>query len=249
MDSSPEAIRSISHDLRNLLTAVRGHADLALRGLSAEDPAREDVAHVVVVTAAVFELVDQLDGLDQSETLIAVNLDASVAAMRRLLDALLPSDIEMHLAPDSQGIYVSISKLRIERIVLNLAFNARDAMADGGKLSITTRRASDAAAQIVVADTGGGFTAEALEHLFETGFTTKRDTGGSGTGLSALARFVDGAGGSIDVDSVQGAGSTITVTLPIAEPDDFSAAAAPEPADTAEAEATPEPADTADADT
>jgi signal transduction histidine kinase len=218
MELGPEALRSISHDMRNLLTAVRGHAELALRGLSPEDPAREDVAHCVVVTAAVFDLIDQLDGSDSSVTQIAVNLDSAVNAMRRLLDALLPPVIEMQLDPDSEGAYVPISKLRVERIVLNLVLNARDAMEQGGLLTITTRRASDATVRIVVADTGPGFSEAALEHLFEPGFTTKRERGGSGLGLSALATFVDGAGGSITVDSRAGEGATVSVTLPMADP-------------------------------
>jgi len=218
MEPTPEALRSISHDMRNLLTAVRGHAELALRGLSPEDPAREDVAHCVVVTAAVFDLVDQLDGADTSRTLVAVNLDSTVNAMRRLLDALLPRSIEMHLEPDSEGAHVTISKLRVERVILNLVLNARDAMEDGGILSVTTRRATDETAQIIVADTGPGFSDEALERLFEPGFTTRQDRGGSGQGLSALAVFVDGAGGSIEVDSRAGEGATVTVTLPLAEP-------------------------------
>ncbi len=218
MELGPDAIRSITHDMRNLLTAVRGHAELALRGLPPDDPVREDIAHCVVVTAAVFDLVDQLDGNDTSSTLIAVNLDRSVMAMRRLLDALLPGSIELIVAPDAEEALVSVSKLRIERIVLNLVMNARDAMDDGGSLAIRTSRADDQTAQIIVADTGAGFSEEALAHLFETGFTTKRERGGSGNGLSALARFVDGAGGSIHVDSVAGEGSTITVTLPMAEP-------------------------------
>ena len=142
MDLGPEALRSISHDMRNLLTAVRGHAELALRGLSADDPAREDVAHCVVVTAALFELVDQLDGADASHTLAGVNLDASVHAMRRLLDALLPPSVELHMQTDADGACVTISKLRIERIVLNLVLNARDAMEDGGRVSIETARDS-----------------------------------------------------------------------------------------------------------
>jgi signal transduction histidine kinase len=217
MEPAPEAIRSITHDMRNLLTAVRGHAELALRGLPADDPIREDVAHCVVVTAAVFDLIDQLDGTDTSATLVAVNLDTSVGAMRRLLDALLPSSIEMELAPDSDGSYVTISKLRVERIALNLVLNARDAMEDGGKLTVRTRRGSDDTAQIIVSDTGPGFSEDALGHLFESGFTTKSERGGSGQGLSALRRFVDGAGGSIDVDSVLGEGATITVTLPLAD--------------------------------
>jgi two-component system cell cycle sensor histidine kinase/response regulator CckA len=223
MEPGPEALRSITHDMRNLLTAVRGHAELALRGLSPEDPAREDVAHCVVVTAAVFDLVDQLDGNDTSDTLIAVNLDSSISAMRRLLDALLPPSIEMELAPDAAGVYVTISKLRIERIVLNLALNARDAMEDGGKLTVRTARAEGDRACIIVTDTGPGFSEEALEHLFEVGFSTKHERGGSGNGLSAVAAFVDGAGGSVEVDSAAGKGATITVTLPQADlggPDD-----------------------------
>ena len=230
MDPGPDAIRSITHDMRNLLTAVRGHAELALRGLPSDDPVREDVAHCVIVTAAVFDLIDQLDGTDTSATLVAVNLDTSVGSMRRLLDALLPSSIEMELAPDSGGAHVTISKLRVERIVLNLVRNARDAMADGGKLTVRTRQGADDTAQIIVSDTGPGFSDEALEHLFEVGFTTKSDRGGSGQGLSALTRFVDGAGGSIDVDSVAGEGATITVTLPLADLDE------PEPSRAARAD-------------
>lgn len=219
MDLGPEALRSISHDMRNLLTAVRGHAELALRGLSAEDPAREDVAHCVVVTAALFELIDQLDGADASHTLAAVNLDSAVAAMRRLLDALLPPSMELHMETDSEGALVTISKLRIERIVLNLVLNARDAMEDGGRVSVETARASSgSAAQITVSDTGPGFTEEALDHLFEDGFTTKRDRGGSGHGLAALDVFVRDAGGSIEVDSRSGEGAKVVVTLPLADP-------------------------------
>ncbi len=218
MEPSPEAIRSITHDMRNLLTAIRGHAELALRGISPEDPAREDVAHCVVVAAALFDLIDQLDGADESDTLIAVSLDSSVGAMRRLLDALLPDTLELIVATDAAGAYVGIPKLRIERIVLNLALNARDAMDDGGTLTIRTDRPSDDVARIVVSDTGEGFSDEALEHLFEEGFTTKADRGGSGHGLSALAPFVDRIGGSIEVDSVSGEGATITVSLPTADP-------------------------------
>jgi signal transduction histidine kinase len=217
MDPGPDAIRSITHDMRNLLTAIRGHAELALRGISPDDPVREDVAHCVVVTSTIFDLIDQLDGNDTRDSLIAVSLDANVAAMRRLLDALLPMSIELVLQPSSDGAYVTISKLRIERIVLNLVLNARDAMEGGGTLTIRTDRPDADHARIIVADTGPGFSEDALQHLFEVGFTTKADRGGSGNGLSALAPFVAGAGGSIAVDSVAGQGATIAVTLPTAD--------------------------------
>ena len=217
MASSSENIRSITHDMRNLLTAVRGHAELALRGVSPEDPAREDIAHAVVVTATIFELIDQLDGSDSSETLVAISLDPSVQSMRRLLDALLPPSVELIVQTDSDGAHVGIAKLRIERIVLNLALNARDAMRDGGTLTIRTDRPDDETARIIVSDTGPGFTEEALEHLFEIGFTTKGERGGSGHGLAALAPFVRRVGGDIEVDSVAGEGATITVSLPVAD--------------------------------
>jgi two-component system cell cycle sensor histidine kinase/response regulator CckA len=217
MASSSENIRSITHDMRNLLTAVRGHAELALRGVSPEDPAREDIAHAVVVTATIFELIDQLDGSDSSETLVAISLDPSVQSMRRLLDALLPPSVELIVQTDSDGAHVGIAKLRIERIVLNLALNARDAMRDGGTLTIRTDRPDDETARIIVSDTGPGFTEEALERLFEIGFTTKGERGGSGHGLAALAPFVRRVGGDIEVDSVAGEGATITVSLPVAD--------------------------------
>ena len=223
MEPGPENLRSVTHDMRNLLTAVRGHAELALRGISSEDPAREDIAHVVVVTATIFDLIDQLDGNDTSGTLIATSLDSSVSSMRRLLDALLPRSLELVVHTDSEGAFVGIAKLRIERIVLNLALNARDAMVDGGTLSIRTDRPSKDIARIIVSDTGPGFSEEALEHLFEIGFTTKSERGGSGHGLAALAPFVKGAGGDIKVDSVAGVGATVSVSLPTADlgaPDD-----------------------------
>jgi two-component system, cell cycle sensor histidine kinase and response regulator CckA len=218
MAPSPESLRSITHDMRNLLTAVRGHAELALRGVSPEDPVREDIAHAVVVTATIFDLIDQLDGNDTSDTLVAVSLDPSVSSMRRLLDALLPPSIELIVHTASEGAFVGIAKLRIERIVLNLALNARDAMTDGGRLSIRTDRPAEETARIIVADTGPGFSEQALEHLFELGFTTKAERGGSGHGLAALVPFVRGAGGEIEVDSVAGEGATITVTLPTMDP-------------------------------
>lgn len=217
MASSPEHLRSITHDMRNLLTAVRGHAELALRAVGPEDPAREDIAHCVVVTATIFDLIDQIDGVDTSDTLVATSLDSSVGSMRRLLDALLPRSLELIVHVDSEEAYVGIAKLRIERIVLNLALNARDAMEDGGTLTIRTDRPSGDVARIIVSDTGPGFSEEALQHLFELGFTTKAERGGSGHGLAALAPFVEHQGGSIVVESVPGEGATVIVSLPTAD--------------------------------
>jgi two-component system cell cycle sensor histidine kinase/response regulator CckA len=215
---SPTAIRSISHDIRNLLSAVRGHAELALRGLAADDPVREDVAHVVVVTASVFEMVDLLDGAPASDTQLSTDLDLTVRGMRRLLDALLPDHVVLEITTSSDRSRVALSRLRIERIVLNLVMNARDAMADGGTLVVATRRLPNDRAELSVADSGPGFSEDALAHLFVEGFTTKGDRGGSGRGLAAIHAIVRDAGGSVEVESVAGQGATVVVRLPFAEP-------------------------------
>jgi signal transduction histidine kinase len=213
-----KAIRSISHDIRNLLTAVRGHAELALRGLAADDPVREDVAHVVVVTASVFEMVDLLDGAPASDAQLSTDLDLTVSGMRRLLDALLPDHVLLEIATSSERSRVPLSRLRIERIVLNLVMNARDAMPDGGRLVVTTRRLPDELAELTIADTGPGFSDDALAHLFVEGFTTKGDRGGSGRGLAAIHTIVRDAGGAVEVESVPGEGARIVIRLPFAEP-------------------------------
>ena len=226
MEPTHESIRSLAHDLRNLLTAVRGHAELALRGLSAGDRAREDVANVVVVIATVFELVDQLDDAGNPEGSVTTDLDTTVAAMRRLLDALLPVHIALVVATGSDRARVPLPRLRCERIVLNLVMNARDAMIGGGELRVTTRLLSPASVELAVADTGPGFAHEALEHLFEPGFTTKHDRGGSGRGLANCRRIAEEAGGSIEVDSVPGQGAVVRVTLPVVAAPEIAPAAA-----------------------
>jgi signal transduction histidine kinase len=215
---TPGAIRAISHDIRNLLTAVRGHAELALRGLGPDHPVREDVAHVVVVTASVFEMVDLLDGAPASDAQLATDIDTTVMGMRRLLDALLPRHITLEIETASERSRVPMSRLRIERVVLNLVTNARDAMVDGGRLLVTTRRIDDDRVELAVSDSGPGFSEDALAHLFVDGFTTKGDRGGSGRGLPAVRTIVRGVNGTIDVESVAGMGATVIVRFPRAEP-------------------------------
>jgi two-component system, cell cycle sensor histidine kinase and response regulator CckA len=241
VEPEPDTIRSLAHDMRNLLTAVRGHAELALRGLSPEDRVREDVANVVVVIATVFELVDQLDGAGAPEGSVATDLDTTVSAMRRLLDALLPDHISLEIATHSDRARVQLPRLRCERIVLNLVMNARDAMVDGGELRIGTRLSSPSAVELTVSDTGPGFAQEALDHLFEPGFTTRQDRGGSGRGLANCRRIVEEAGGSIAVESVAGRGAVVRVVLPVVEVDHAPESPADDEASREPAQATPEP--------
>ena len=197
---------------------MRGHAELALRGLGPDHPVREDVAHVVVVTASVFEMVDLLDGAPASDAQLATDIDGTVRGMRRLLDALLPRQIKLEIETGSDRSRIPMSRLRIERIVLNLVTNARDAMAEGGRLVVGTRLLDDDRVELSVSDSGPGFSDEALAHLFEEGFTTKGDRGGSGRGLPAVRSIVRGVNGSIEVESVAGMGATVVIRFPRAAP-------------------------------
>jgi signal transduction histidine kinase len=134
--------------------------------------------------------------------------------MRRLLDALLPRQIKLEIETDSDRSRIPMSRLRIERIVLNLVTNARDAMAEGGRLVVATRLLDDDRVELSVSDSGPGFSDDALAHLFVEGFTTKGDRGGSGRGLPAVRTIVRGVNGTIEVESVAGMGATVLIRFP-----------------------------------
>jgi two-component system OmpR family sensor kinase len=106
---------------------------------------------------------------------------------------------------------------RLRQVVDNLLANVRAHTPPGTDVEVGVH-SIEGQAVLRVSDTGPGFTEEALEHLFEDGFTTKRDRGGSGHGLSALDVFVRAAGGRIEVDSRSGEGARVFVTLPLADP-------------------------------
>lgn len=226
MDPRPDATRSIAHDLRNLLTAARGHAELALLGLEADDAAREDVARVVVVATAALEFVEQLGGRDAPGSDVPTDLDLAIRDLATLVRAIVPRgvDVEMRLGAEGQ---VALTRLQLEQVLLNLVMNASDAMPGGGRLLIETRHEADGGLRLDVRDTGPGFSVEALAHLFEEGFTTKRPGRGTGRGLAGCRRIVQAAGGDLVVASGTNGGALVSVVLPLAVARASPGAAAP----------------------
>jgi CheY-like chemotaxis protein len=154
-----------------------------------------------------------------------------------MLARLLGSQVELSTSAEP-GCYVEADRGQLEQVITNLAVNARDAMPDGGRLAIDTRRVDRDGSwvEVVVSDTGTGMDAETLEHAFEPFFTTKEQDKGTGLGLATVYGVVAQSGGDVVAWSQPGSGSTFRVLLPLvaAAPAPRTVAAAPEGARGAE---------------
>ena len=217
----------IAHDFNNVLTAIYGHAQLARVGLAENSPLEVHLGGIEEATQRAADLTQQLLAFARrkpSEPSV-IDVNGSVRSTESLLRRLIGDDVVM-VTRLGQALYpVKIDPLSIDQILINLAVNARDAMAGGGSLTIETANATihgDEVPEltpgdyvsIAVTDSGSGMTPEVLEHLFEPFFTTKEASGGTGLGLSTCFGIVKQNGGHIAAVSQLGEGSTMTVLLP-----------------------------------
>ena len=232
----------VAHDFNNILTVITATSGLLLEMLRPGDPMREDVLEIQKAANRGAGLTHQLLAVSRRQMLRlkTVDLNAAVQDMLAMLRRVIGEDVELvtELAPEVGCVRADAGQLA--QVVLNLAVNARDAMPEGGRLTITTgaldleegearRRAVLPAGRwvaLTVADTGIGMSAEVQSHLFEPFFTTKPSGTGTGLGLSTVYGIVEQSGGQIEVSSAPGQGSAFTIFLPrvAAEP----AAAAPD---------------------
>ena len=152
--------------------------------------------------------------------------DAIVRAMEPMLVRVLGEDVQLELVPPEPGGRILVDPAEIERAVLNLAINARDAMPKGGRLVIRTRVVGadlptpQRIVALAVSDTGTGMDEETAEHCFEPFFTTKGLAKGTGLGLAAVHAMVTQAGGQVSVDTAPGRGTTFTLWFPAVEEDE-----------------------------
>jgi len=221
----------IAHDFNNLLTALRGNAAIVLEALPPEHALREEVEEMDAVARRASTLTRQLLVLSRRQVarVESVELNAVVEETLRLLTRLIGADVELDARLERSGVQVLGDAGNLQQVVLNLALNARDAMPEGGRLSLATGRfqLSDRERArslglpegeygfLEVADTGTGIAPEALERIFEPFFTTKETGKGTGLGLSIVEGIVRQAGGTLEVESAPGAGSTFRVLLPL----------------------------------
>jgi signal transduction histidine kinase len=209
----------IAHDFNNLLMVIMGHGELLRRGLEAGDPRLAKVQHIMGASERAARLVRQLLAFSRKQVmeLQLVDLNALVADTARMLRPLLGEDVEVvtRLAP-ALGL-VRVDPAQIDQVLMNLAVNARDAMARGGTLSLETADVDAGGPRqvaLTVRDTGQGMDEGTRAHVFEPFFTTKTASGGTGLGLSMVYGIVQQSGGQITVDSEPGRGTSFRILLP-----------------------------------
>ena len=217
----------VAHDFNNLLTVILGYSDMLLRQLDEDDPRREEVESVRRAGKRAAALTSQLLAIGRREMVNpeVVEPAAVVRAMEPMLRSVMGGDVELTLRVDPATGRVLIDPAQLERALLNLAMNARDAMPDGGALTIAVRpgRADEedlaepfggAFVTISVTDSGHGMEPEVQEHCFEPFFTTKETHKGTGLGLAAVHGIVTQAKGYVRVQSAVGRGTTFDLRLP-----------------------------------
>jgi len=221
----------IAHDFNNLLTAVIGSADASLERDGIDPETAADLRRIRMAGERGSALVRQMLAFSRRQPLqprvIAVN--DTVRALAELLPRMLGSPHRLVLDLEEPNRQVRVDPAQFDQVVVNLAMNARDAMPNGGTLTLRTghraiyRALHDGAETIPpgryvvveASDTGIGIPPDILPHIFEPFFTTRRQAGGSGLGLATVHGIARQSGGFVTVDSTVGRGTTIRVYLPL----------------------------------
>jgi PAS domain S-box-containing protein len=220
----------VAHDFNNLLTIVTGYSDLVLERLGATDAMRAYVEEIKKAGERAASLTRQLLAFGRRQTLAprALDLNAVVANIDKMLRRLIGENIELTtvLAPELGR--VKADPGQIEQVILNLAVNARDAMPQGGQLTLETANVElnegDTRTRVsvlpgryvmlAVSDSGMGMDAETQAHIFEPFFTTKEEGKGTGLGLATVYGIVKQSGGHIGLYSEPNHGTTFKIYLP-----------------------------------
>jgi two-component system cell cycle sensor histidine kinase/response regulator CckA len=221
----------VAHDFNNLLTAIIGYSDLLLGELDAADPRSEYADEIRKAGDRAASLVQQLLGFSRKQMIspTIVDLNNVLAESQKLLERVIGEDVRLDVIESEYPVHVLIDPVQIDQILVNLVVNARDAMPDGG--TVTLRAAWVSLAEedcdfnpeakageycmLEVSDSGVGMDESTLAKIFEPFFTTKDKSKGTGLGLATTYGIVKQNGGFIDVLSHLGFGTTFRIFLPL----------------------------------
>ncbi|MDQ3256242.1 MAG: DUF4118 domain-containing protein [Acidobacteriota bacterium] len=229
MEAAGQLAGGIAHDFNNLLTVINGYSELLLHRPVIDERAREKVSQIHKAGVRAAALTRQLLAFSRKQMLQPKLLDvnALVSDLHTLLRRLIGEHITVVLVLDASAGFIKADPGQIEQVIINLVINARDAMPDGGTLTIATGNVvfDEASADdeeavplgdyvtLIVSDTGVGMTVEVKRLAFEPFFTTKEFGKGTGLGLSTVYGIVTQSGGNIRVKSKQDVGTTIRIYL------------------------------------
>jgi PAS domain S-box-containing protein len=215
----------VAHDFNNLLTVILGSSEVLLRRADVDAEWRDDVAAIQRAGERAAALTSQLLAIGHRRPVqsVVVDPDAVMESMRPMLLRVLGTDVELVVVPGTASARILADPAELERALLNMVINARDAMPGGGQIEFSTKvmgadlPGSWRVVALMVSDTGAGMAPETIEHCFEPFFTTKGLARGTGLGLAAVHAMVTQAGGHITVESTLGLGTTFTLWFPAAE--------------------------------
>jgi PAS domain S-box-containing protein len=211
----------VAHDFNNLLTVILNNVSLATDTVPEGSEARGELEEIRGAAERAAELTHQLVQFSRQEIVEPRVLDPNAVVLRaeRLLQRTIGEDIELRTAIGEGVPTIEIDPGQLERILLNLAVNARAAMPDGGTLAILTEAVDgggDPCARISVRDSGHGMTPEIAARAFEPFFTTRPSGEGAGLGLATVYGIVKQAGGVVEIESSVGEGTEVTMRFPAA---------------------------------
>jgi two-component system, cell cycle sensor histidine kinase and response regulator CckA len=234
MEAVGQLAGGVAHDFNNLLQVISGNAELALISLDPKHAAHDLVAEIRKAGNKAVTLVRQLLAFSRRQVLKLANLDLNdvLGGMMKILARAIGEHVRIDFAPGHGLGGVRADRGQIEVVLMNLCVNARDAMQDGGVLTLTTENVeigeeftgsrpwarSGSYVRLRVVDTGCGMDAVTAAHVFEPFFTTKGIGQGTGLGLATVFGVVKQHNGMIDLRSAPGQGTTVDVYLPRVEP-------------------------------
>ena len=232
----------VAHDFNNILMVITGYGDLLKAQFESDERLRPMIEAILEAANRAASLTHQMLAFSRKQVLAAkvLDLNSILADLGKMLPRLIGEDIDLEIVPGSGLGRVMADAVQIQQVVMNLVVNARDAMPEGGRLTIETANAKwdekpgreygmeskpGSFVSLSVADTGIGMDRETRAHLFEPFFTTKDVDKGTGLGLSIVYGVVKQSGGFIWVDSEPGQGTTFKIYLPRIDAEETSTSA------------------------
>jgi signal transduction histidine kinase/DNA-binding response OmpR family regulator len=213
----------VTHDVNNVLTAIAGHAELALKHLPPGAPARGEIEGVRRAVTRAARLTRQLLAFSRRQAVQprVLDLNEVLLELGPLLERLLGDDLKLRIVPGAARGTIRADLGQVEQLALNLCLNARDAMPDGGEVRIETANvphegAHDLGVALIVKDAGHGMDDATRARMYEPFFTTRSSGLGTGLGLAVVKEVVEQSGATIDCESEPGLGTTFRVVFPLA---------------------------------